>query len=207
MIEVLEGVRPGENQLLEDAFRLRHKVFVEERGWTALRREDGREFDQFDTPATVHQIALIDGIVAGYQRLNPTTGPHLLSEVHPHMCDREYERGPHAWEWSRYSVSRAHRKDSRYSDVASALLIGAVEWALPNGVRQFVIELHPVWITRFLELGFKVMPLGLPVEFDGDPTVAVEVRFEEQTLHIMRSTRGIHGLVLNANIRRQANVA
>lgn len=68
MIEILEGVRPGESRVLDEAMRLRHRVFVEEKGWNGLRRADGRDVDQFDTPATVHHIAIVQDEVAGYQR-------------------------------------------------------------------------------------------------------------------------------------------
>ena len=201
MIEIIQGVRPGESRLLDDAMRLRHKVFVEEKHWNGLRRDDGRERDQFDTPATVHQIAVVTGKVAGYQRLNPTTGPHLLSDVHPQMCIKAYARGPHVWEWSRYCVAPEHRRDNTFCDVASTLLIAAVEWADMNGVDQLVLEFHPVWITRFLELGFQVVPLGLPTEFDGEPTVAVQLSFDSRTIHKMRNARAIKEPVLAAHQR------
>jgi acyl-homoserine lactone synthase len=201
MIEILQGVRPGESRLLDEAMRLRHQVFVEEKGWTKLRQDDGRERDSFDTLATVHQIAVVSGQVAGYQRLNPTTGPHLLSDVHPHMCVKPYSRAPHVWEWSRYCVARKYRQDKTFCDVASTLLIAAVEWAEINGVRQIVLEFHPVWITRFLELGFQVVPLGLPEEFDGEPTVAAQLSFDDRTLQSMRSARGIAEPVFSADQR------
>ena len=95
MIEILTGIRPGQSRLLDEAMRLRHKVFVEEKGWSRLRRPDGRDIDEFDTPATVYHVAVVNGEVAGTQRFNPTMGPHLLSEVHPDLCARLYRRGPH----------------------------------------------------------------------------------------------------------------
>jgi N-acyl-L-homoserine lactone synthetase len=33
VIELISGVLPGEHPLLEQAFRLRHSIFVDERGW------------------------------------------------------------------------------------------------------------------------------------------------------------------------------
>ena len=32
---------------MEDAFRLRHRIFVDERKWLALKKPDKREIDQF----------------------------------------------------------------------------------------------------------------------------------------------------------------
>jgi acyl-homoserine lactone synthase len=207
MIEIIEGVRPGDSSSLDEAMRLRHQVFVNEMGWKGLLREDGRDVDQFDTPATVHHIAVVNGEVAGYQRFNATNGPHLLADVHFQLCDGLPPRGDHIWEWSRYCVARKYKRDGAFCDVASTLLIAALEWGSPLGIRQFVLEFHPVWITRFLELGFDVKPLGLPKEFDGEPTIAVVLGYGESTYQRMLELRGIHGPVLNINrdaIRRIA---
>ncbi|HQG29590.1 MAG TPA: acyl-homoserine-lactone synthase, partial [Candidatus Ozemobacteraceae bacterium] len=70
-------------QELESCYRLRHQVFVEERGWNAIRRPDGREIDQFDTPSATHLAVIRDGKLAAYSRILPTTEPHLLSDVYP----------------------------------------------------------------------------------------------------------------------------
>jgi acyl-homoserine lactone synthase len=207
MIEVITGVWPGESALLDEAMRLRHRVFVEERGWNALRREDGREFDQYDTPATVHHVAVVEGQVAGYVRLNPTTGPHLLADLHSHLCSQPYVREPQCWEWSRYSVARKFRVARTFCDVASSLLLAGLEWGEPLGLSRIVVEFHPVWITRFLELDFRVRPLGLPCEFDGEPTIAVELEWSEDTYRRMCETRGVQAPVLNANIAASAKVA
>jgi len=199
MIELIEGVRPGESRVLDEAMRLRHKVFVEEKGWNSLRRDDGRDVDQFDTPATVHHVAIVNGEVAGYQRFNATTGPHLLVDVHNELCDAPSPRGSHVWEWSRYCVARKFKREGAFCDVASTMLIGALEWGEPLGILNFVLEFHPVWITRFLELGFDVKPLGLPKDYDGEPTIAVCLGYGENTYQRMLELRGIHGPVLNVN--------
>jgi hypothetical protein len=44
VIELISGVLPGENPLLEQAFRLRHSIFVDERGWEVLRRAPAGSF-------------------------------------------------------------------------------------------------------------------------------------------------------------------
>ena len=207
MIDLLEGVRPGESRVLDEAMRLRHQVFVEERGWIGLRRADGRDIDQFDTPATVHHVAIVNGEVAGYQRFNATTGPHLLADVHSNLCEGPSPRGVHIWEWSRYCVARKFKRQGAFCDVASTLLIAAIEWGEANGVRQFVLEFHPVWITRFLELGFDVKPLGYPEEYDGEPTVAVLLGYGETTYQRMLELRGIHAPVLNVNREAIRHVA
>jgi acyl-homoserine lactone synthase len=201
MIEILTGVRPGEHPWLEQAFKLRHQVFVEERHWEELRRPDAREIDQFDGPGAVHHLAMHHDSVVGYQRFVSTLGPHLLGDVHPHLCARPYPKGPHVWEWTRYCVAPSARGKQTAGDAASDLMAAALEWALPLGITEFVLEFNPIWINRFLDLGYAVRPLGLPQMMGGEPVVAVHMKATAATLKTTRASRRISGYVLSASAR------
>lgn len=207
MIELIEGVRPGENKLLDEAFKHRHRIFVEEKGWEDLRRADGREIDQFDTPATGHFIASIEDKVVGYVRINPTMKPHLLGDVHSHLCAKDYRRGPDVWEWSRFSVAPNYRERREGLDVSASLLLASLEWADDWGISNIVLEFHPLWITWFLQYRFEVEPLGLPVVLEGEPTVAVRLGFNKKIIDGMRAERGFRDQVLPERYRRKVNVA
>lgn len=169
---------------MQQAFRLRHRVFVEERGWSELRREDGQEIDQFDDEHAVHMLFIEDdNHVIGYQRLLPSTRPHLLSEVLSSLCEVERPVGPNIWEWTRYCVEAGHRERGRMlSPVANTLLSGIVEWGLHNGVDTIIIEMNPLWLLRLVQLHFRVTPLGLPRIISGEETLAVTASFDERTL-------------------------
>ena len=78
---------------MEQAYRLRHRIFVEEMKWSDLAKPDGREIDQFDDEHAVHMLYVENGKVLGYQRMLPTTRPHLLSELS--LRGREAGRKPH----------------------------------------------------------------------------------------------------------------
>jgi acyl-homoserine lactone synthase len=48
-IQVITGENKAEfADVLDEYFRLRHEVFVGERGWNDLRRPDGRDIDAYD---------------------------------------------------------------------------------------------------------------------------------------------------------------
>lgn len=175
---------------MEQAFRLRHRVFVEERGWSELRREDGQEIDRFDNEYAVHMLFIEDDRVIGYQRLLPSTRPHLLSELLPSLCEVERPVGPNIWEWTRYCVEAGHRERGRMlSPVANALLSGIVEWGLHNGVDTIIIEMNPLWLLRLVQLHFRVTPLGIPRLISGEEALAVTASFDERTLARLRETR------------------
>jgi acyl-homoserine lactone synthase len=141
----------------------RHHVFVDELKWVDLAKPDGREIDQFDNEHAVHMLYVEDGKVLGYQRMLPSTRPHLLSDVMPQLCEDERPAGTHIWEWTRYAVEPAHRERGRaLSPVASALLSGIVEWGLESGISTIIIEMNPLWLLRLVQLHFRTIPLGLP---------------------------------------------
>jgi acyl-homoserine lactone synthase len=198
MIEVLTGLHAHNNHpMLESSFRLRHQVFVDERKWENLRRQDKREVDQFDGPQAVYLLAFVDGILAGSQRLLPTLWPHLLSDVHAFLCDRKYERAVHVWEWTRLCIDPRYRSGQYKGRIASELTIAAVEWGLLHGVRDVVLEYDPIWIPRFRDMGFEVRPLGLPVEIDNEQVVAVQMHYDDATLSRLRASRGITTSILS----------
>lgn len=184
---------------MEQAFRLRHAVFVDDMGWEDLRKDDGRETDQFDDTRALHMLYIDNGQVLGYQRMLPTTQPHLLSEVLSELCDGERPVGPHVWEWTRYCVARAHRERGRaLSPIANALLSGIVEWGLANGVSEMIIEMDPIWLLRLVQLYFRVTPLGIPKRIGKSDTVAVVAAFDHRTLARLQEMRGDNKSVLLA---------
>ena len=176
---------------MEQALRLRHKVFVEEMGWSDLAREDRREIDQFDDEHAVHMMYVVEGKVLGYQRMLPSMRPHLLSDVLPQLCEEERPVGPHIWEWTRYCVEPAHRERGRaLSPVANALLSAIVEWGLSSGVSTIIIEMNPLWLLRLVQLYFRTVPLGLPQKIGGQDVLAVTASFDRRTLARLREMRG-----------------
>jgi acyl-homoserine lactone synthase len=176
---------------MEEAFRLRHHVFVEEMGWEDLRRSDGRETDQFDDGRAVHMLYMQDDRVLGYQRMLPSQRPHILSEVLPILCDGDFPVGPHIWEWTRYCVAQGHRDRGRMlSPVGNMLLSAIVEWGIESGVSKIIIEMNPIWLLRLVQLHFRVTPLGIPCQIGKENVVAVTAAFDSRTLARLQEARG-----------------
>jgi acyl-homoserine lactone synthase len=184
-------------EAMEQVYRLRHTVFVEEMGWNNLRRPDGREIDQFDDGRALHMLYLDGDRLVGYQRMLPSMRPHLLSSVLPHLCDGDFPVGPHIWEWTRYCVTKEHRDRGRLlSPVGNLLLSAIVEWGLENGVSKIIIEMNPIWLLRLVQLHFRVTPLGIPQEDGKDSIVAVTAAFDARTLARLRHVRGDNRLAI-----------
>ncbi len=171
-------------QSLRQAFRIRHRVFVDGLGWEAIRRPDGLERDQFDNLSAIYLLMFNgDGDVVGHQRLLETTGPHLFSDVFPHTCEATgVIRGPRILEAGRTCLDvdiipraqiRSHRR---------MLMLGLWEFLVRAGVPYITgltgVDLVHCWIKR----GIEVKPLGLPIECEGRPYLAVRITVTAEML-------------------------
>ena len=182
---------------MEQVWRLRHDVFVKEKGWVDLAKPDEREIDQFDTPHAIHFLAIEDERVIGYSRLLPTTRPHLLSDVMPSLCEGERPSGCDTWEWTRQAVARSHRARGKVvNPVSIALLTGIVEWGMGNGVRQLVLQMPTLYLLHVVQLHFRARPLGLPQAISGEDIIAATAEFDERTLARLRTVSGVADSVL-----------
>lgn len=190
---------------MDQAYRLRHKVFVEELGWENLRKPDGREIDQFDTKYAVNMLYIEGEKVLGYQRLLPSTRPHLLSEIMPELCEVERPVGAHIWEISRHCVAPGHRAGGRFANpVANALGTALVEWGLECGISKYIIEIDPMGVLPLIQLHFQPMPLGLPKTINSKDMMAITLTFDGRTLERLREMRGSRRRALVETMERPA---
>lgn len=177
-------------QEMEEAWRLRHRVFVEGKGWTDLARPDGREIDQFDTASAIHFLLMQGGRLAAYSRLLPTTQPHLLSEIFPHLCLEELPRGPDTYEWTRQAVSPEYRTRGKTHPLTFDLVAGILEWGLAHGVRRLTAQIPMMYLLQILQFHFRTQILGMPAEIEGERIIAVSAEFDTATLMKVNQVRG-----------------
>jgi acyl-homoserine lactone synthase len=158
-----------------------------------LARRDGLERDQFDTKAASYILAIEEGgrVVAG-SRLIPTTSPHLLSEVFPHLASvRGLPRGSDVYEWTRMFVIKERREGRNMGKTAGMVMCGVLEHCLDLGVTDLTALIEMWWFPRFQEMGWDLDPLGLPELISGEWSVAVKMKVNEKTL---ARTRNYHGI-------------
>lgn len=183
--------------LMDRAFRFRHAVFVEEKGWEDLRQPDGLERDRFDDSHATHHICLRGDEIAGYQRLLPTTRPHLLTDVLSDLCRRRPPRGPRVFEWTRFCVAHGHREmrprgESPFLELAQ----GVVEWGMANKVDTVTVAIDWRLMVIAMQLRFFVRPLGFPKRIGRDEVVALRMSFNRETLAALQQARGCEDRVL-----------
>ena len=197
MIRVIDQAsRLRYRETLDLHFRFCHEIFVRERGWTDFEKDGQYEVDQYDNEKTIYHVALDDKEnVTGCFRLYPTTSPHMISEVFPHLVDGAILERPDVFEISRISIARNKRHGNTYYQ----LLAGLQEYGLQEGLSAVtaVIMLHRMPVVQ--AAGFTVHPLGLPKEVGGEMVLAVRFDIDEESLSRVRRTAQVTGSVLESN--------
>lgn len=184
---------------LEQQFRIRHQIYITERGWLDLAREDGREIDAFDDDDTVYLLGLLPGrgVVAG-SRLVPTVKPHLMSDVFPQLARNGVPRADSIFEWTRIFVVPALREPGRPCLAAGIVYCGIVEYCLRHGIAKLSLVCETYWIERLRALGWNPQILGEPLEHQGDMIVGLINEMTPAALGKTRSAYGIREPVLFA---------
>ena len=149
---------------LDAMFKMRARV-VAELGWDVPGAIEGYDRDQFDREDTVYLLVMNDARddVLACTRLNPTTGPHMMSEVFAHYCDlKPFPRDPGIWECSRYMIdrSRCSSKDEQ-TKARKHLGLGLTEYCLSHGIRAISWLTHE-YMYNLTQRVYDTRPLGLP---------------------------------------------
>jgi hypothetical protein len=107
---------------MDQLFRVRHSVFVEEKGWREFERDGLFEKDQFDTEDATYVVALDEHCDAiGCFRLYPTVLPHMISEVFPNLVEGEVLRRSDVLELTRFHLSKPKRRAREYLELLTAI--------------------------------------------------------------------------------------
>lgn len=178
---------------LDEMFRLRYEVFVEECGWN-LECEPPLEIDQFDIDDAIYFLFLDgNGEVAASFRVLPTTGPHLMTEIFSHLCSKGPPIDERTFEGSRAAVRRKHRKSGI---VWQSMMAGIYEYCLLCNIDRLtgVFDL-PLFLDR-IKNGVDFRPLGPPTEVDGDMCIALYRPITVEGLQAIRQQLGLKGPML-----------
>lgn len=190
---------------LEMMFRQRHAVFVGELGWRELRRDDGRDVDDYDTEDTVYFLVIDDaGEVVASARMNPSYARNQLetdSPLRKRFTEREPPKGPHVWEASRLIGGFRERYGREFARATLGILVaGTQEFCARRGISMGVSILEAPAVMMLQAIGLETEPLGLPVTYETDrgPSDALAVTWKAGARYLMRVRQrfGIVGPVL-----------
>lgn len=175
--------------LLDDMHRMRFRV-IERWGWNVPGIPQGYDKDAFDTDDTIYFLDLDDSgdRVVGTCRFNPTTGPHLLSEVFPEMCSFDgVPSAPHIWEATRYLIDTQALPEWQSLRSRTRLALGLCEYAHDNGITAMSWLTTQALYNNMFKL-WPSRPLGLPKYFEEDDNTYIAA-LSELTLEATQQLR------------------
>jgi len=184
---------------MDQLFRVRHAVFVQEKGWKQFERDGIFEKDQYDTEDASYVVSLDDrGDAVGCFRLYPTVLPHMLSEVFPTLVDGGVICRPDVLELTRFHLRRTDRHSVRYLELLTAI----PEIGLELGLSAFTAIVRTLRVPIMQEAGLSITPTGLPVMIDGESHLTVLFEVCEESLARINRTRGSTQSVFEHNLPR-----
>lgn len=169
--------------LFVDFMRMRHKVFIEGKGWD-LPETEGIEFDQYDTAqARLIAIHSYGEVLAGI-RLLPTTSrvglhSYMLRDAQLGLLDSlprdilffEAPVSPLIWEATRLFI-RTDVPAKLRAQVQTMLMTEMAQVAREAGATH-VIGIVPSVFRRWMaRIGMSASPVGAPLVIDGDKVCA-----------------------------------
>lgn len=193
--------------ILTEMYKQRTSVFIDRMRWDLIC-EDGLERDQFDTKDTTYLVVLDEssGKILSSIRFNPTTKPHMMSEIFSNLCQDGVPNGHTIFEGSRYCynpelISRKSRLEAmRY------MICGVMECAVLCGWEKLTFVINMPLLAHCLRAGWDIYPLGIP-QYNNKLTVgAFAIDVTRSGLEKVRENLGIHGSQLIVD-GRHAKVA
>lgn len=180
------------DDVMDQYFRVRHDIYIEEFRWPGLTPRDGLEIDQFDGPDATYLLGINgNGDVVAASRFIPTTKPHLLSDVFPWLADEPVPVSKDIYEWTRIFVTRKLRTSGRPSDAAGRILTAIQEFFVQTNIRCLTVVCEDFWFDRLRRLGWNPIRLGMPQEHEGEMLVALMLHMTPEALE---QTRRFYGL-------------
>jgi acyl-homoserine lactone synthase len=197
MIHIIDQHSGPESQpLLLSMFADRKRLFVDLFGWDVPVIDGKYEMDQFDNDHTLYLIAADDdGEHAASIRLFPSSQPHMLGTLFPHLCPLGVPADDATWESTRLCLPQRHGAERR-RDLRNWLFSAMVDVALERGIERYTGVIPAPFRKEVLSLGWQAEPLGPAVRIQGGSIGAFLIHVRSDTPERLRWT-GVYSPVLD----------
>ena len=173
---------------LDDLYRRRKSVFVDELGWQLALTPDGREIDRYDDDHAIYGIGFdINGRVTMAGRYRHTGDCSMLVDVFPHAVEGGVAalNGPRTWEFSRgfclETGGKRHNQQRR-----AMLMLTPLEIAFANGITSYIAFSEVRLLPLFISMGWRVTLLGDPISYGEGEGIAYRVEVSADAIDEMR---------------------
>ncbi|MEZ5773278.1 MAG: acyl-homoserine-lactone synthase [Hyphomicrobiaceae bacterium] len=184
MIVVIEpGEREAFRDELEASYRLRHRIFVEERGWTSFAKPGDRECDHLDEVSTTF-LAIQHDEVIGCARLVPGAGlnPDIVTDQKVQaLAGRTSFAG-----LGRFCVATEIRGGSKVRNPGSHLLVAVLEHARDARIGEIFFETDPWFVALLRLMKVRLETIGPPMPYYGREMVMAIVPVDQRAIDMCR---------------------
>lgn len=189
MIHVIDNhLAAASRPLLQSMFADRKRLFVDLFGWDIPVVDGLYEMDQFDNDHAVYLVAAEeDGSHAASIRLFPSTQPHMLGTIFPHLCPLGVPADEATWESSRLCLPQRHGAERRRA-LRNRLFSAMVDVALARGIARYTGVIPDPFRKEVLAMGWQAEPLGPAERIAGGPIGAFLIHVGEDTPERLRWT-------------------
>ncbi len=206
-IRLVKGMDLNSNEdLLDEMFRARKRLFADRLGWDVTIDSKGWEIDQYDPINPLYLICTDEaGIHLGSLRLLPTTGDTMLRDVFVSAFDGTIIESPLIWECTRFCIEsdKSGQVQAGLHQATTALLLGICETGLRSGIRQIVGVFDRRMIPIYRRGGWAPDIIG--ESGSGRDAVYLGVwDVTEEYAASIRSAGKLEGSILDPESRRRA---
>ena len=170
---------------MEQAYRLRHQIFVEEMGWTELAKPDGREIDQFDTSMLFICCTLSMERCLAISVCFPRRARICSLKSCPNFARLNAPLALISGSGSRFCVERGRREQGRFrlpiANHASYAAWSNGVWSVES--RQLIHRDRPYLAAAYGPASLSSDALGVAAKMGGEDILAVTATFDWRTLN------------------------
>ena len=150
---------------LQQAYRLRHRVFAETLQWVRPT-DDGKEMDLYDLWGVTVGLFGSDGALLGMARLLPSVGKFMLENEFGVLLPEDYaiRKERDTAEITRLAVNPDIRDSKLSTKIMLGVLKGIYQWAVENEIRYYYLEVEHRFLRALRMLGFPCEPIGPVVQ-------------------------------------------
>jgi acyl homoserine lactone synthase len=164
--------------------KLRARIFKEKKEWEVSVIAD-MEIDGYDALNPYYMIMShtdAETHVSGCWRILPTTGPNMLAHTFPELLHgAPAPCSERIWELSRFAIESPETCAFNFSDVSTVAIRSIVEFAMNQGVEQFV-TVTTVGVEKMLRrLGLDISRFGPALRIGIENAIALKVELNDTT--------------------------
>lgn len=150
---------------LQQAYRLRHRVFAETLQWVPPT-DDGKEMDMYDLWGVTVGLFGPNGALLGMARLLPAAGKFMLENEFGALLPEDYaiRKERDTAEITRLAVNPDIRDPKLSTKIMLGVLKGIYQWAVENEIRYYYLEVEHRFLRALRMLGFPCEPIGPVVQ-------------------------------------------